>query len=457
MNSISTAKVQQVIETFLSEQLHKKSDSDQKKLAQALALSDPETEALALANLEELGIKYSLDVWMADAANRMAKQLTFGTHISKGIHPDAKGDNVNASALMPLPNHLVGSQILSKPALDANGNAAALPLASFFNLEVDAINKTKLRDLIQNDHPALSGCFHSDMATSNDFQTQFKLALNTPLNQPSTHERNKQLLWPRQGHHAIAADDYVCLVPLHPSALTHALYQRINSQRYSETNKQARDNRKKKNATQAPYLSMHDLAYVQLGGTKPQNISQLTSSQGGKNYLLPSLPPRLNAGTALLPSKQQTTFFNNSLKYHCYFGIETLLAALAHSDNTMAIRAQRDAGIDMIIGVILSSAQHLQQTLPAGWSRGHQLSMAEKYWLDPHRGTLKDETIFQQQQALGTWQKDIEQLFGLWLNGILQKAFPKQADHFTDTERLAWRQALQTAIKASQRRQEGVF
>ncbi|MBP6346625.1 MAG: type I-F CRISPR-associated protein Csy1, partial [Neisseriaceae bacterium] len=366
-----------------------------------------------------------------------------------------KGDNVNASAFPALGPNLFGSQILTQPALDANGNAAALPLASFFNTNVT--DTVKLRDLIQAQHPTLAGCFHSDAATSDEYQAQFSLALNTPLTQPSTHERNKQLLWPQQGYEAIASDDYVCLVPLHPSALTHALYQRINPQRYSEANKLARDNRKKKTPTQAPYLSMHDLAYVQLGGTKPQNISQLTSGQGGKNYLLPSLPPRLNAGTALLPTKQQQTLFDHRLKYHCRWGIETLIAALSHTDNTMAIRAQRDAGIDLTIGVILSSAQHIQQTLPAGWSRGHQLNMAEKYWLDPHRGDLEDEALFQQQRAQDQWQPEIEQQFGLWLNGILQKAFPKQAIHFTDTERLAWRQALRAAIKASQRREEGVF
>ncbi len=94
------------IDLFLQEQNLKKSESDRKKLAKA---TDP-TEIEQLTQLiQEFDQKYQFDTWIANAANVMAKQLKFGTHIAKGIHPDTKGDNVNFQPSDSLPPEYVGS------------------------------------------------------------------------------------------------------------------------------------------------------------------------------------------------------------------------------------------------------------------------------------------------------------------------------------------------------------
>ena len=456
MKNIDQTAVRQAIEGFFAKQLNKKLEPEQKKLEKAEVANDEKkiTEIeIKIANLQQT---YHFDNWLDDAANRLANQLKFGTHISKGVHPGSKGDNINFNSTESLPDGLVASQALATLALDASG-AAAFPLAAFFNTPVGATEEIKLRDLIQSDHSALSGAFSSDPDKSDEYQESFKVALlNTPTNNPKTYECNKQVLWPLE-ENSIAGDSYICLVPLYPSVFTHALYARINDARYSEANKLARDNRKKRTAEQKPYVSISDLAVTKLGGSKPQNVSKLTSEKGGRNYLLPSLPPQIGRQTEFSISKQHRTIFNNSLRYHCYSGLQELYSVIEAPNNTVDVREQRKEALDMILVQILGIAASIQKRNQAGWSKDYQLDGAEKHWLDPERANLKDEETFAKQRASGDWVNQIEHSFSLWLNHILREKFKKQHHAFNDVEHIEWLKAMRASIKASQRAGEGVF
>ncbi|EFX91400.1 putative CRISPR-associated protein, Csy1 family [Actinobacillus ureae ATCC 25976] len=155
---------------------------------------------------------------------------------------------------MNLPATLVSSQLIDKLVLDANGNAAALPLAAFFDIMIDEVNKPTLKDLLLTDEPCLDGCFSDDHSLSEQYKIAFQIALKGNLNSPETHERNKQVLWVNSSS-AIEDNHYTCLIPLYPSSFTHAIYNKLNQARFSEENKQARENRYK-NKAQNPYISI---------------------------------------------------------------------------------------------------------------------------------------------------------------------------------------------------------
>lgn len=454
MNQITQMMVNQSIQDFLMVQLEKKLEPELKALEKAQTINDLKAIDQFQDSIKQLTEKYTLETWMEDAASRMAKQLKFGTHISKGIHPDVKGDNINFKSSAKLADHLIGSQSIMELELDANGNAAALPLASFFNIN---ISEYKLRELILVEHESLNGCFSNDEALSKQYLAQFKKALDNLLEAPSTSELNKQLLWPNDGAQAITSNDYTCLVPLHPSALTHHLHKTINKTRYSEANKQARENRKKKTVEQSAYLSMHDLAYIQLGGTKPQNISQLTSSQRGRNYLLSSIPPQFTKRENYALNKQQSTIFNKQMEHRCYWLLQELFTIIDSNRNIVETRDKRKDTLDLILKEILDVAQSIQQHYAAGWSKEYSLSLSEKYWLDPERTELEGEEEFKNRKQQTDWHEEIKQAFSEWLNLILKKKYPKQADDFNDPEMHEWYREMQEAIKVSQRNKQGVF
>ena len=455
MEDISENQDQTAVRRFLDEQLEKKQEPDLK----ALAKLDPTKDTTKITQLDEnlakLKEKYSLEAWMQDAAERMAGQLRFGTHISKGIHPDSKGDNLNFQADNPLPEGLIGSQTLASLPVDANGNAAALPLAAFFETWVDETKDIKIRHLIQAQHPAVKKALSADEEKSNGYFDNFYQALTNPIESPATHERNKQILWPLE--EAIAEDNYCTLVPLYPSALTSQFFSALNNLRFSDKNKQARDSRKKKPSEHQTYVSIPDVAVVRLGGTKPQNISQLTSKQSGRNYLLSSLPPSLNSKQSYRLNKTQTTLFEQRLTQCCSFGLKELYEVVAEQKNTVDVRDARKDALDLIIAGIFKLVETIQTSYTAGWSKDYQLSMAEKYWLDPYRVRLEGEEEFAKNREQSDWVQEIVELFSLWLNQRLQKRFKNIASYFGDTEFTEWQREIEQAIKASLRSGKELF
>lgn len=457
MNSITKDQVDQAIQNFLAEQINKKTEDEVKKLEKAkIAGNITDIEALT-KHINETQEKYELNTWIGDAAHRLSKQLHFGTHISKGIHPDSKGNNINFQSIQELPKHLVGSQSINHPSLDATGNAAALPLASFFNTPIENTNY-KLRDLIQHEHPALKSCFANDKILSEQYAQIFKDTLDNKIEFPKTDARNKQLLWPANTDTIeINGDDYICLIPLHPSAMVNRLYQKVNA-KYSEENKQARENSKKKNTdkTQA-YFSINNLAVVKLGGTKPQNISQLTSSQGGRNYLLPSLPPKINSRPKFHLGQKQTSLFNKNLSYYCFASIQNFFNVIEEQANNVGIRTKRKEALEEIINKVFEIADSIQSTYEPGWSKTHDLEWSQKYWLDPERALLINEENFKADKDSTDWISEIEHAFASWINSLVRKNLPKLKENIADPEYAEWRKTLRRRIKASAQKNEGVF
>lgn len=451
---ISEAKARQAIHRFLTSLYDKKTEKEQRQLEVALEKNALDEISVLQNTLADAKAKYSLDTWMKDAAERMAQQLNFGTHISKGVHPDSKGDNVNFKPSHTLPQGLVGSQSIHATQLDANGNAAALPLASFFDYPIDEDKpQLKIRHLIERNDPALQHALATDPNQSASYFQAFQAALNSQIDTPASHERNKQLLWPIQD-----TSHYYTVIPLYPSVLTHQLAQALNQLRYSDSNKQARDNRFKKGVEQQTYVSIRDLATVQLGGTKPQNISQLTSRQGGRNYLLPSLPPQFKQEYLVQLKLSDPSLFNASLAHYCREPMRALFEIVPETTSTLAIRDKRKAAIDEILFLVVLVAEQFQQR-PAGWTTDEKchLDYAEKQWLDPRRAELEGQAEFKEDRETYEWRQEIIQRFANWLNHLLKKRFRQQDADFGKPEHQEWQREIEAEIKRTEREGKEVF
>ncbi|VTM25050.1 CRISPR type I-F/YPEST-associated protein Csy1 [Stutzerimonas stutzeri] len=437
--------VVKAIQQFLVEQNLKKSGADRKKLENA-SLSEKEALLKKIAEYDE---KYRFDVWVPNAALVLAKQLYFGTHISRGIHSSSKGDNVNFQSAPTLPPELVGSQLIPKLELDANGNAAALPLAAFFNIIVDAEKGVTLKELLLTNDPRLEGCFTDDPELSNQYKVCFQNALKGDLTKPSSDERNKQILW--VNHPDPQEDNYTCLVPLYPSSLTNHFYYKINQLRYSDTNKQALSNRYKKDTEQFSYTTLQSIGVTVLGGTKPQNVSQLTSNQGGRNYLLPSLPPIFKSREQIRLTEKQKTIFNRRLAYVCSDGLNMLYEVVRAEKNIYPERDKRKFALELIAQTVLMQAERIQKTHPAGWSKDYLLNEYQKYWLDPNRAELDGEELFRQQAEQDNWSAEIIHQFASWVNKCLKREFKSIQEDFAKPEYNQWRRDMEKAIATQAR------
>lgn len=458
MTELSPELASGAVRAALTSLYDKKTETQQKQLDKAIESGDEKKVAELQATLAEIQKKYSVATWIPDAANRMAKQLNFGTHISKGVHPDAKGDNVSFKATDNRPDTIIGTHSIDSSYIDANGNAAALPLAAFFDFKVN--EDTTIRDLILSDNTDFIASLAGDQKLATEYQQTFKQALQNIITDPVTHERNKQTLWVTNAYEGQALQqlDYINIIPLYPSVLTHEVYQRINHLKFSEDNKAARDNRFKKTAEQKPYVTLNDLATLQLGGTKPQNVSLLMSKQGGRNYLLPSMPPIIKQDRAFKLSKFANSIFSTAMEYNAREAIQSIFKTIKNTRNIVDVREARKRAVDEVLYQVFATAEDIRTNMPAGWSKDYELDHSQKLWLDPKRADLEGEEDFKaEREQEDDWHRDIVHSFARWLNTLMQTEFKTIANDFGDAEHLDWEREIEDMKKRYERAGKGVF
>lgn len=394
--------------------------------------------------------KYEYGVWLADAARRVS-QIQAVTHVLKATHPDARGSSLHV-APRELPFHdEVGTHLLSADlAEDVVGNAAALDVFKFLKLQVDG---RRLLDWIHSEDVDLADAMHDDPATAKEWMGAFG-GLVRQGSQPTSHAWAKQVYW-LTGEDAADDQQFHLLQPLFPSSLVHAVHGDIQDARFGEANAALRKARKEKLPADGVNREYgRDVAARKLGGTKPQNISQLNSDRGGVNYLLPSLPPQWKAADAprLMGRSSAIDVFGHMPS------VRQLIRELADFLNTqpapvMATRVRRE-GIEQALGAqLVAFAELVQKTQTLGWTRDAacELPECEKLWLDSGRADpdlrgaahLEQDLAFERAFRLGDWPDEVASRFANWVNAKLRDA---GIEGLSDTEYRHW--AKQAIVEA---------
>lgn len=392
--------IRNLIEHFIAERLATK--------LEGLSEDDPKRAAL----IEQ----YQPAVWLEDAARR-AGQIQAVTHTLKAIHPDAKGTNLYCQP-NDLPQHgLVGSHCLDDDfAGDVVGNAAALDVYKLLKLEHEG--QPLLSLLLDADADALSA-LHEHAEQADTLATAFT-SITQARGGLASHTHGKQLYWlvgddPRNDAH------YHLLAPLYASSLAHRVYQGIQADRFGEPAKEARQARRDKQFHPGVIHEYPQLAVQKLGGTKPQNISQLNSERRGDNYLLASLPPSWQQRDVQLPinTRDGSIFPALGKRPAVAEAVRSLRDfLLSGPPPNVHTRNSRDQLLTELIDELLLYAVELWAFEP-GWSARPEcnLNRAEQLWLDFRRA--EQDEIFASEWRRMEWVDEIRERFANWLNARL--------------------------------------
>ncbi|WP_284335314.1 type I-F CRISPR-associated protein Csy1 [Comamonas sp. NoAH] len=375
---------------------------------------------------QQLMAEHEPHIWLADAARRV-QQIQAVTHSLKPIHPDARGTNlyVDPSQLPPLQDvgsHALGADFDS----DVVGNAAALDVYKLLKLQVGG--QTLLAALLAKD-PAALQALHDDATQAQVLRDAFVSLTEARAGGPSSHTRAKQLYW-LTGDDASDDAQYELLAPLYATSLAHAVYAEIQAHRFGDANKAARIARRERKAHDGVFYDYPGLAAQKMGGTKPQNISQLNSERGGVNYLLSSLPPVWKSSATRLPVGTDSVFNKLFISRPEVRQTVRALRQFLQSEPppNLETRERREALIDTLVDELVALAGELQQSMPAGWTmdtdRFEQLHRDEQLWLDPLRTEMPQEAEFAQEWLHMDWPAEIGKRFGRWLNQQLQDRLP---------------------------------
>ncbi|EPC00314.1 hypothetical protein L861_07400 [Litchfieldella anticariensis FP35 = DSM 16096] len=417
-------ELRSLIGRFLLERLEGKTEK--------LAPDDPKRDVLTE--------QFQRENWIGDAARRVG-QLQVVTHSLKPIHPDAKGTNLYAPPESLGQHVAVGSHVLPADFQgDVVGNAAALDVYKFLKLEHQG--KSLLERVLEDD-TELAAALSDDPVQAREWMQAFA-AITEPRGSETSHTRAKQLYW-LVGDDPTADSDYHLLAPLYATSLAHQVFQTINEDRFGEAAKAARQARRDNAESETGYHDYPELAVQKLGGTKPQNISQLNSERGGNNYLLASLPPSWKSREVKEPLHTESIFPRFGRRREVQWLIRGLrkLLELDPSPNVQT-RERRDEYVWALIDelVLFASQYH---PLEPGWSAKPECRLveAEALWLDPYRG--EDDQAFAERREQGEWVEEVRHRFANWLNGRLQDVLP-----VGDAEHHYWMAQLKKKLDALQ-------
>lgn len=394
----------------------KKRESDKLALANKEAekrLSTTESGALAtdpdlLEKRAQIKAEHQVEGWLTKAAARAA-QITFATHPVKFTHSDAKGSSIYAAYASDLGAALpyLSTACLREPAIDVDGNAAALDVAGLLQVESNGVSL--LAQIADGDVSSLA-----PLAKNPEQLHGWQSGLERAVIQkaPSTHTLSKQVFFP------VANSDYHLISPLFSSSLAQALFERINSSRFSDEAKALRELRRKKQHSTEATVEFRNLAIKKFGGTNTQNVSQLNNRRGGRTYLLSCQPPTWTA-----QAKPPATHYSFWKEYdrRAWRAANQLRLFLERSlthSNTIQIRTERETRVDQLIEILIQYAAEIQTAgFTPGWSTTTNLRLSEQRWLDP---LWLDQKALEAQTAVDDWRSEIAGLFAFWLNRKLQ-------------------------------------
>lgn len=378
---------------------------------------------------EAKGVDFCVSSWL-DSASKRASQISVATHVIKFSHSDAKGTNVKAklSALNSDNSPYVTTDSLRSVKSDVVGNAAAMDVGVFLQLEVDGVS---LLDLIAKNDVSPFASFADSEARLLTWMSGFKTVLTDQ--KLSSDTLAKQVYFP------VGQNNYHLLAPLYASSVSQSLYDKIREDRYGEKAKESRDCKKKGLRSDGEVVDYPNLAVQTFGGTKPLNISRLNSLRGGKSFLLRSAPPIWK--TIAKPLLRKNAFWQmyDRKAYLILKDFQKFLLVSKSPGFNSDIRGRREDYLDQLLDILILVALEIQ-SMKSGWSVASEIPVHEQIWLDPLRNEFKELREDED------WMKNVSSHFAKWIIDKLK--YKESSLDFWDAEYIHLKKECLEILKA---------
>lgn len=328
-----------------------------------------------------------------------AKKCKWATHIGRFTHP---GSNVsiNDTKSGACKGYVTNASVQSEPDVATSANYLATAKLLMKKME-DGRN---VYQHVKEDADFLKRELGGMNIDCDEIRKNI-LAIETDYTPQATNERLKQVYFP------VHDDDYHLLTVMPPSCVIVELRQRIRQM--EEQARKVRKNEIKANE----YREIYDIAVTAIGGTKPQNISMLNNSIGGKLYLLPSFPPMLQNRDVIEP---HVDFFAQTLRLKSFEELfEKIHAIYIETRNNMEIRSTIRGLEYQVMDMVMLSVFALRNLQP-GWSNGenNELPEAQRIWLDNECAARRIQET--------EWQGEIAETFARWFENTYKSVVEKK-------------------------------
>jgi len=320
---------------------------------------------------------FDLSNWLVNAAKR-AGQMSVSTHPCTFSHPSSrKNKNGYATPIVAYADFDDDGLLRSgnvEIEEDALGNAAVIDVYKFLTLELSD-GKKLLYHLNEETQKA-----KELLKVVGEKYEEVRNGLLSMLHHNASQEVTSSKI--KQVYFEVDDDSYHLLSILTPSGIIFKLKEKIDDIRFSERSKNLRDVRRNGECVDEVLMDIPNLTMISFGGTKPQNISVLNNQNGGRAYLLRSMPPALKKRNVRFPKKD---FFKESLYWGAFVDDFDAIVKLAMTDyNNVRIREGRKRRYRLIIETIIERMWEIRTVADEQYFPEHSLLPSwQKMWLLP--------------------------------------------------------------------------
>ncbi|MTH48177.1 type I-F CRISPR-associated protein Csy1 [Intestinirhabdus alba] len=401
---MSTEALTRFIIGYIASRKQPKLDAFDKEAARRLARG--EDPAVVAQERQDLEARYQPQSWLTEAARR-AGQISLVTHAAKFTHGDSKSSSIYRET--PDEEGYLSTASLADITSDAVGNAAALDVAKLLQTNVDG--DSLLACLKRGDYRPLNTLAENE-AQLRQWVTGFQQAL-APA-QPASHKLAKQIYFPvEEGYHL--------LCPLFATSLAQRMHEKLIAARFGEQAKAVREAHRASRWHPSPDVRYPHLAEMHFGGTKPQNISALNSTRGGRVWLLPSRPPVWTKSQKPPQNMRSLFSLSGSFNREASDTVRRIVLLLQENaaKNSRHIRRARGNAVDELIDLLFMHAAVFQQESWQGWTlNSPELPRHQQLWLDPWHS--KVDAAFRLEREKEGWKSAVADDFSRWLNQRLK-------------------------------------
>ena len=380
---------------------------------------------------QECNEEFALSNWLPGAAKK-AGQRSLSTHPVTFSHPHArKNENGIASSVIAEAKYekdgFLRSGNIKKIEPDSLGNAAALNVYDFLTLVMS--DGARLFEHLQQGSPLSKKLLATSKGDENELKKGL-LSMVETKDEVITSSKIKQVYFPVEE----PKSSYHLLSVLSHSGHIFKMRDRLDKIRFSEDAKAKRKLKRENQYSESGFQEIHNLTTIGYGGTQPQNISVLNKDNGGKAYLLSSLPPELSPRLTRLPTRN---FFGDVLYPKLMQETFQAFHRLLKTDhNNINIRKGRDYRVQEYFDqVILKMWQVRQAFKEQPYSRPEKLPPYQKIWLFPENKQVRHDEL--------TWLNELVQEIARYFNTSYRRVVGKSAIVLGDAEYVNFAQLIE--------------
>ena len=356
--------------------------------------------------------------WLPHAAKR-AGQISISTHPCTFSHPSSrKNKNGYASSIIAKVERQADGFLRSgnvNVEADALGNAAALDVYKF--LTVKLTDGQTLLEHLQQDTPQAKAVLEIKDPTKEQEYLALKNGFMAMLESDAeviTSSKIKQVYFPIEKDMTNA--QYHQLSILTPSGIVFDLRKRLDGIRFGDEIKASREC-KRNNKKGVSFKEIYGLTTIGYGGTKPQNISVLNNSNGGKAHLFMSMPPSFKNRDIQFPT---TDIFKKNIRYTstaCRSKFYLLHRLYKQDRNNVEVRSRRDELYQDLVDYVLETVWQVRSVKDQYLESHSSLNMNQRIWLQVVEAPESDD-----------WLEDIIEKITLFIFHGYEKVLAKKAE-----------------------------